>query len=291
MSLCSSPVSEKAKERAKLDIQGHRGARGLLPENSVRGFIKAVELGVNTLELDLCITADNKVFVSHEPYISSEICLDSNANMIPEAIASQLNTYRMTYEEVKNYDCGTLMNKNFPSQGKVRTIKPLLSDVFQRVENYVKTNKIPLPNYNIEIKSGESTDGIYHPSPAQFSKLVYKEIDGVINWERVTLQSFDFRVLKYIRKNYPKIRLAQLIENNLPWKTNVDSLGFKPDIYSCHFPILTQKTIKEIQNDSIQVIPWTVNDTEDMLRLTEWGVDGIITDYPNKALEIYLCCS
>ena len=131
---------EKRPERivSQLDIQGHRGARGLLPENSIRGFIRAIDLGVTTLELDLCVTRDRKVVVSHEPYISHEICLDPNRSMISEDTARSLNIFEMTYEQVAQYDCGSLMHTRFPSQGKVKVIKPLLSEVFDRVEGISK---------------------------------------------------------------------------------------------------------------------------------------------------------
>lgn len=285
---CNTNTENKEKEviTDRLDIQGHRGARGLLPENSIRGFVKAVDLGVTTLELDLCITRDKQVIVSHEPYMSSEICLDKNRNMIDEDTARQLNIYQMDYAEVMLYDCGSLMHQRFPSQGKVKVVKPRLSDVFGRIESYCEANGLNAVNYNIELKSNLRYDNVYHPEPKEFSDLVFREIDGKVDWSRVTIQSFDFRILQYFKETYPTIRLSQLIENEKSWQENVESLGFKPDIYSCYYELLTQEIINELHTENILVIPWTINEIPEMEKLIDWGVDGIITDYPDRIKEL-----
>ena len=274
------------QEERQIDIQGHRGARGLLPENSIRGFIKAIDLGVNTLEFDLCVTGDKKLVVSHEPFFSHEICLDEQRNMIKEDSARGLNIYQMNYEEVRQFDCGSLMHTRFPSQGKVKVVKPLLADVFSRTERYLTQNNLEPVAYNIELKSQESTDNLFHPEPAEFSDLVFKAIDGRIDWSRVTIQSFDFRILRYFQKTYPDVRLSQLIENDKSWKENVAELGFAPDVYSCYYESLTKEDIAALHKKDIQVIPWTINEVKDMERLIDWGVDGIITDYPDRVKEL-----
>ena len=179
------PVSNQKK----VDIQGHRGARGLMPENSIPGFVHAMELGVSTLELDLCVTKDRKIVVSHEPYFSSDFCLKPDGQSIPPDSAIQHNIYRMTYDEVRAFDCGSKKHASFPEQVKMKVSKPLLSEVFAAVE----PAKV---SYNIEIKSMDQYDDEFHPKPGTFSDLVYQEIDGVIPWERITIQSFDFRVLR-----------------------------------------------------------------------------------------------
>jgi glycerophosphoryl diester phosphodiesterase len=115
---------------------------------------------------------------------------------------------------------------------------------------------------------------------------VFKQIDGNINWERVNIQSFDFRVLQFFKKTYPHVKLSLLISNDQKWSTNIDSLGFKPNIYSCHFKLLDKEIIKEIHNQEISIIPWTVNEQSDMKQLVDWGVDGLITDYPNIAVNL-----
>lgn len=273
---------------SSIDIQGHRGARGLLPENSIRGFLHAVDLGVNTLELDLCVTGDGQIVVSHEPFFSSEICLDEHRNMIPEEEAKKLNMYKMTYEEVLQYDCGSLMHPRFPSQGKVKVVKPLLSEVFKRIEQYTQLNNLTPQNYNIELKSLAEYDNLYHPEPAEFSDMVYDLISETagVEWDRITIQSFDFRILQYFRKQYPDVKLSQLIENDHSWQENVEELGFKPEVYSCYYKSLTKEIVAELHEADIEVIPWTINEVEEMRELIKWGVDGIITDYPDRVKEL-----
>ena len=275
---CSQP----SKTFDDIDLQGHRGARGLWPENSIPGFINVLELGVNTLEMDLAVTADSQLVVSHEPYFSSEICLDSSGNEIPEATQLKNRIYSMTHEQIWSFDCGSKMHPRFPTQEKFPTVKPLLSDVIDTIESIISTKGFDTIRYNIEIKSTVASDNLFHPEPAAYSDLVYNFIDGRLDWNRVTIQSFDFRVLQYFKQTYPDIQLALLIENELPWKANIDSLGFTPEIYSCDYMLLSRSIIKEIQAKGMAVIPWTVNEREDMDQLLKWGIDGIITDYPDR---------
>ena len=191
----------------------------------------------------------------------------------------------MTYEEISRFDCGSQGNSRFPEQQKMVTRKPLLSDVIATAERYMKGNTGFEFDYNIEIKSTEDGDGIYHPSPEEFSDIVYNLIDQYLPWERVVIQSFDFRVLQYFHRQYPDVRLAALIENTRSIETNLGALGFIPEIYSPYFMLLSKKAVDELHERGLRVIPWTVNDKDKMLELQKWGVDGLITDYPNRAAE------
>ena len=284
----SSESSDKSEVSISkdLDIQGHRGARGLLPENTIRGFRRAVQLEVNTLEMDVCVTKDNKVIVSHEPYISSEYCLHPKDGIIDPKVEKDYNIYEMTYSEVREFNCGSLMHPRFPKQGKVQSYKPLLSSVIKRVEAQVKKEGKEPVRYNIELKSTAETDNTYHPAPAEFSDLVYQTIDGKLDWSLVTIQSFDFRILQYFREKYPDVKLSLLIENEHDWKQNVDSLGFTPDVYSCWFKLLDKEIVSDMQSDGMAVIPWTVNDSSDIISVAALGVDGIISDYPDLAISL-----
>ncbi len=268
----------------KFDLQGHRGARGLMPENTIEGFLKALEFGVTTLELDLAVTSDSQLVVSHEPWINQLICFDSTGAEIEEEYL--FNIYKMTYKQVNQFDCGTKENPRFPVQSKIRANKPRLIDVVNEVNYYLEVNNMDPVRYNIEIKTEKRRDNIFHPSPQKFSDLVYDFISSHIDKNLVTVQSFDFRVLKYFNEKYPEIQLALLIENELDIQQNLDSLGFEPDIYSCWYKLLNKEKISALQQKNIQVIPWTVNDSTDMKQLIKWGVDGIITDYPNIAQNI-----
>jgi glycerophosphoryl diester phosphodiesterase len=278
-------MTENNENKVTFDIQGHRGARGLMPENSIPGFLKALELGVTTLELDLVITKDHQVLVSHEPYMSSTFCQFTDGTEINREEEKSYNIYKMTYDEIRQFDCGSKIHVGFPDQQKIAVSKPLLQEVFDVIEIQGQTTNKKI-NYNIEIKSSPQTDNIYHPSTDKYCELVFKQIDGNINWERVNIQSFDFRVLQFFKKTYPHVKLSLLISNDQKWSTNIDSLGFKPNIYSCHFKLLDKEIIKEIHNQEISIIPWTVNEQSDMKQLVDWGVDGLITDYPNIAVNL-----
>ena len=278
-------TSDVSDEGGSLDLQGHRGMRGLFPENSILGFLKALELGVNTLELDIVMSGDTQLVVSHEPFISSAICQYPGWRQIPKETEKELNMYHMTYNEIKAFDCGSLLNQDFLLQEKSRVSKPLLTEVLDTVEQ-VATAKGQLIHYNIELKSELALEGIYHPEVAVFCEAAYQAINNQVDWPRITIQSFDFRILRYFNKHYPEVQLALLIENELSWELNIDSLGFKPEIYSCDYALLSAETISELQEINMKVIPWTVNDSLDMRQLIHWGVNGLITDYPNIALQI-----
>lgn len=264
------------------DLQGHRGARGLMPENTIPAMIKALDLGVTTLELDLAVTKDGEIIVSHEPYMNPLICLTPEGKEILGGDRSH-NIYQMTFDEVKQYDSGSKFHVGFSQQVKFHVTKPRLKDLFDVVEKYVTDHNLPKPYYNIEIKSSIEGDDEYHPSPAEFSDMVYGLIDSSISWDRVNIQSFDFRVLKYYNQKYPDVTLAMLITDARKSQEQLKELGFQPQIYSPYFVALTKDVVSDLKEKGMKVIPWTVNTTEQMQNLLDMGVDGIITDFPNLA--------
>ncbi len=268
--------------RSKFDLQGHRGCRGLYPENTIPGFLHAIDWGVNTLEMDLVVTKDRQLVVSHEAFMSAEICRDTTETELSDSVQYKYNIYEMTYSQVAQFDCGSKVHPRFPEQKKLAVSKPLLVDVVGSVNKYIKDNQLNPVSYNIEIKSEKETDGVFHPAPKEFSDLAYTTIDGLIPWSRVTIQSFDFRVLQFFHNRYPKVTLALLIENRLTVQENLDSLGFNPDIYSGYFQLLTPLDVKILHSKNIEVIPWTINEKEDMKLMIDMGVDGVITDYPDR---------
>ena len=267
----------------RFDIQGHRGARGLRPENSIPSFIMALDSGVTTVELDVAITKDKQIVVSHEPWISAAICLDSTGSAIGEKEEKKFNIYHMTYEQVQLFDCGSIGNSKFPQQEKMKTSKPLLRDVIIAVENHIKSYATYEVDYNIEIKTWPDGDKKFHPTVEEFSNLVYQLVDEYIPLERVVIQSFDFRVLKYWHQKYPDIRLAALVENTKSIDANLADLGFKPSTYSPYYKLLNREKVKYLHQLRIRVVPWTVNEISEMLSLKGMGVDGLITDYPDRA--------
>ncbi|OIN59119.1 glycerophosphodiester phosphodiesterase family protein [Arsenicibacter rosenii] len=271
-----------------LDIQGHRGCRGLMPENTIPAFRKALDLGVTTLELDVVISNDQQVVVSHEPYFNADITTAPDGTPVSRQNQKELNIYRMDYNDVKRYDVGLRGNVNYPEQQKQAAYKPLLKEVFDSMEAYRKTNNLPEFGYNIEIKSEPDQYGISQPAPAAFSDLVLAIIKEHISPDRITIQSFDFAVLKHWKQQidagkYPKIKLAALVADLKSVDTHLKDLGFIPDIYSPYFRLLGQEKVNRIHQKGMKVIPWTVNNAGEMQKLKGWGVDGIITDYPDRA--------
>lgn len=279
-------LSMSAQHIPKFDLQGHRGARGIKPENTIPAFLSALEYGVTTLELDVVITKDKQVLVSHEPWMSPSICLDTAGN--PFKGEKKYNIYKLTYEEVRKFDCGSIGNERFPEQLKEPANKPLLQEVIIAVENHIKNVSQYEVDYNIEIKSSLEGDKKTHPPVEEFSELVYQLIDQYLPWQRVIIQSFDFRVLKYWHTKYPKVRLAALVENLKSMEENIADLGFTPSIYSPHYTLLPKSEIKRAHALGMRVIPWTVNELKDMQEIKDSGADGLITDYPNRAAEIGL---
>lgn len=267
----------------KFDVQGHRGARGLMPENTIPGFIAALDSGVMTLEMDVVITKDKKVILSHEPWMSAGICMNNEGKEFSKDIEKNFNIYKMTYEETQQFDCGSKENETYPQQKKIVVHKPLLADVIKEVEHHIKAVSQYEVDYNIEIKSEKEGDGVYHPNIEEFSDLVYQVVNEYLPLERIVIQSFDLRVLQYWHKKYPEVRLALLIENVKSIEANLNELGFNPSIYSPYYKLINKEKVDYLHKKKIRVIPWTVNDISAMLSLKGMGVDGFITDYPDRA--------
>jgi glycerophosphoryl diester phosphodiesterase len=267
----------------KFDAQGHRGCRGLMPENTIPAMLKAIDLGVTTIEMDVVITSDGKVLVSHDAYMNADISTDPNGKFIQPGEQYKYNIYQMTAEEVQRWDVGLKPHPKFPAQERVKAVKPLLSDLIDAVESYVKQQgKRPIL-YNIETKSNPSTDGKNHPVPEQFTALLMEVIRNKKITKRVTIQSFDKRTLQVLHRTDPKVSLSFLIDakNRAMPGDLVKELGFKPATISPAFQLVDQPYVDACHKLGIKVLPWTVNDKAGIDRLKALGVDGIISDYPN----------
>jgi len=281
------------------DLQGHRGCRGLMPENTIPAFLKALDLGVTTLEMDVVISKDQQVVVSHEPYFNAAFSIAPDGTPVDKKEQKNLVLYQLNYADIKRYDVGSNGNPAYPEQQKIKIYKPLLSEVIEQAEAYRKAKNLPLFSYNIEIKSEPSEYNKSQPEPAAFCELVQAILKKQfaaerVNPDRIVIQSFDFAILKQWKKEvdrtdaglevkYPKVRLSALVENLRSPEKNLEELGFKPDVYSPHFRLLSKDKIIRLHEQGIKVIPWTVNQRDDMKRLKEWGVDGLISDYPDRA--------
>ncbi|MDP2385074.1 MAG: glycerophosphodiester phosphodiesterase family protein [Bacteroidota bacterium] len=275
-----------APKTKEINIIGHRGARGLFPENTLSSFVEAVRLGVDALELDVVISKDNQVVVSHEAWMNEEFCTRPDGITVEPNSKEKYNLYKMDYEEIRKYDCGKRGNLNFPTQKAIPEYKPLLGEVISTIEAFTLTNELPPINYTIEIKSEEPEDGIFNPNPKTFVELVYNELIKHDVLDRCVLQSFDVRILQELNKKHPEITLALLVENNDNLEINLKRLGFVPPIYSPEFILINEELINELKKLNVKLIPWTVNESADMIHLINLGVDGIITDYPNRAIKV-----
>lgn len=273
-----------AQSKLSFDLQGHRGCRGLMPENTIPAMIKALELGITTLEMDASITSDGMVILSHEPFFNHEITTKPDGKLVTEAEEKSLNIYRMTYEEVKKYDVGLHPHPRFPEQVKMPAVKPLLADVFTAVKDWCKKHNQPVPFFNIETKCLPATDDVYHPAPSAFCNLLMKVIQEQGMESKTIIQSFDFRTLVYLRKTYPAITLAALVEpdDEGTLESHLQALGFVPEIYSPGFGRVDAALVAACKQKGMKLIPWTVNEPDLAARLLKLGVDGLITDYPDR---------
>jgi len=270
------------------DLQGHRGARGLRPENTLPAFIHGLELGVDTLEMDVVINAEGRVVVSHEPWMSATICSHPNGQPVRVDEEMSLNIYRMDNAQLASYDCGTRRHPDFPQQQTQATSKPLLTEVFDAVAQFEESrSRLPV-RFNIEIKSRPEFDGIYHPAVEDFALALYQVVKEHELLNRTSIQSFDPRALEAIHSIDPNAETVWLISNRLSLSENLALLSFKPDIYSPDYRLVDKDMVEQLSAQNIKLIPWTVNDMETMKRLMEWGVNGLITDYPNRAQDVIL---
>lgn len=275
-------VSVSTFSQPEFDIEGHRGCRGLYPENTIVAFIEAVKLGVNTLEMDVVVSKDGQLVVSHDPTINCDFC--SYCDESRERKESKI--YKLSYDYIKTIDCGSKVNEKFPEQKKMFAAKPLLTDVIDTIEKYILQNHLPPIQYNIETKSTPEGDEVDQPKPAVFAKMLYDLLKQKNVLGKCIIQSFDIRTLQVIHQTDSTVTTALLIFDLDNFEKNLKQLGFNPTIYSPNFILVNEKLIQKCHDLKIKIIPWTVNDEDKMLKLKQLGVDGIITDYPNRAVKV-----
>ncbi len=265
------------------DYQGHRGCRGLEPENTWPAFKKALDLGVVTLEMDVVISKDSQVVVSHDPFFNHEITTKPDGTFISAEEEQQYRMYGMDYSDIRRFDVGLKPHPRFPKQEKVAAFKPRLADLLDQVHQYMLTSRRPLPYFNIETKTTAATDNKMHPPPAAFVELLMAVIKEKGVEDRVIIQSFDFRTLQYLHVHYPQMKTAMLIEDfdKRGLAEQLKALGFKPDIYSPEQSLVNPALIADCHAQGIKVIPWTVNEKASINQFRDMGVDGIISDYPD----------
>jgi glycerophosphoryl diester phosphodiesterase len=266
--------------------EGHRGTRGLMPENTIPAMIKGVEAGANVIEVDVYLTKDGKVLIAHDPFVNVSHSLYDDGKEIAKEDAKKYVWRKMNYEDIRKFDVGSKPYPAYPQQQKIKTYMPLLGELIDSVEAHVAANNLPKPIYNIELKTSLKFDSLqYNASPAEVVKAVIDDVSSRSIGNRFYIQSFDVRPLQIVHQQHPAITIGYLtVGKNLD--SNLKSLGFIPHIYSPEFNLVTKQMVDVCHSKKMKLVPWTVNDKEKMKSLIADGVDGIITDYPNYFAEI-----
>ena len=214
--------------RAAFDKEGHRGCAGWMPENTIPAMLKAIEIGVTTLEMDAHITSDSEVVLSHDHWLNPAITTKPDGSLI-DSTEPKYILYNMTYDSIRRFDVGGKPYSRFPRQQKMRVSMPLLSDLIDSVEAYCKQHGKRV-DYNIEIKSSVKGDGMYHPEPIAYTARVMRLLIQKNILPHVIIQSFDNRPLQYMHQHYPAVRTSLLIEDfdKRSLQQQFTELGFIP---------------------------------------------------------------
>ncbi len=279
----SCAVSQKIGNNKKPHFYklAHRGGRGLLPENTIASQKLAVDYGC-ILEMDLQMSKDRKILLSHDGYIDADFCLTPQGKTMTEKEGHGSVLFEMTYDSIAKYDCGSKPYPTFPKQNHFSVSKPLLSVLIDSVETYAK-RKNHVNHYSIEIKSSPGRDGKYYPSLEAYvdSAMAIVLRKGIAS--RTIMQSFDERALRMIHKKWPDMKICYNIGNGQKDNAEgyVETLGFKPQMVSPSYHLVSEEWVDGFHEMSIAVIPYTVNKLERMKSLKEMGVDGLVSDYPN----------
>ena len=303
----SLTASLTAMNAAAFDLQGHRGARGLAPENTLPAFAAAVSLGVGTLELDVGVTRDGVVVVAHDRRLNPDITRDGDGRWLTPPAPTVRS---LSYAEIRRYDVGRIRPgieyaKRYPEQRPVDgTRMPRLQDLFSLVK---KANN-SVVRFNIETKlSPLAPDEA--PDPESFAAALLGVVRAAGMARRVTVQSFDWRSLLAARRTSPEVETSCLTAQQ-PWMNNIlaDKSEGSPWVagfqfarhgsvprmvkaagcgtWSPFFGEIDRASVAEAQALGLKVLPWTINERADMRRMLDLGVDGMITDRPDIGREI-----
>ena len=285
-----------------LDLQGHRGARGLAPENTLPAFERALEIGVTTLELDIAITADGVAVVSHDPFLNPDITRDASGQWLATRgpVIRSLTLAQVQAHDVGRINPASAYAKQFPQQqGQDGVRVPTLAALFARVKELGAADV----RFNIETKINPARPDDTLP-PEAFVRILLQTIADAGMAQRVSIQSFDWRTLQLAQQLAPAIPTVYLtvqapsFDNlrDMAWTAGfkladhasvpamVKAAGGK--VWSPNAGALTQEAVRQAQALGLQVIPWTVNQRADLARLLDWQVDGLITDYPNLLRDL-----
>ena len=247
-------------------IYGHRGCRGLYPENTINGFKKAIELGVDGIEFDVVVNKDSQLIISHEPYIDTNYCIAIKSS------SENLNIYKMNLDEIKKIDCGSKVLNRFPQQEKIIERKPSFKEFESHFINYKG-------EILFEIKCDPKLIDKYYPNYNTYADIIYNETINSQLINNVTFMSFDVNILNELHNRIPNSKYVLLLDHYDHKK--LDSLNFKPQILGINHKFLDLETINLIKDKKYRLYAWTVNSRDKSDKLVTNGVEGIITDYPN----------
>jgi glycerophosphoryl diester phosphodiesterase len=255
-------------------LHAHRGCPSLIPENTLAGFKKAIDSGARVLELDVVVSKDHKLVVSHDPYMRGDLCLDPNGASISEMGQWKHNIYEMTFDQVLQYDVGSVKSAKFPDQEKGRHVKPTFLELAKMVAEH------PGVKLNIEVKSDRNWYGKFQPEASVYAMLVKQEF-GVLREMNVPfmVQSFDAAFLNELYALDSLIEYGLLVEGELNIEEQLDLLTFRPSYFNPDHQLINESTLKNLKNRGLLVVPWTVNDLTRAHVLKKMGADGLITDY------------
>jgi glycerophosphoryl diester phosphodiesterase len=262
-----------ASPAAAFDLQGHRGARGLLPENTLPAFERALAIGVDTLELDVGVTRDGVVVIHHDRRLNPDLARGPDGKWVS---APAPTIHSLTYQELQSYDVGRLRPgseyaQRFPHQQPIDGTRiPRLADLFPRA---------PAVRFNIETKLvAEAPDETLAPEP--FARTLIAEVRKAGVAARTTIQSFDFRTLKVVEREAPEIATAYLTSGKSSDPAKVRAAGAR--VWSPNFQDLDAEKLRVARALGLKVVAWTVNEPADIARVLDMKVDGIISDYPDR---------
>lgn len=300
------------------DLQAHRGGLGLTVESTLPAFAKALETGVTTLELDLQITRDGREVVTHDRKISDKKCTDTDPVTAGDPQFPYVGKYikDLTFEQVRSLDCGSRTLAQYPGQQAAPGEKmPTLAEVFALVNSY-RASQV---KFNIETKVEAGAPEQTAPRE-QFVAAALKEIKAANMQHRASIQSFDWGALRLVQQQDPQIRTVALTNKDFlqagqpgssPWLGGIDADDFGGDLVTAaahlgfdaispvhgtpqngtvadagYTPYVTTDMVERAHDAGMQVIPWTVNDKPTMRVLISKGVEGIITDYPDRLRDV-----
>lgn len=262
---------------------GHRGTRGLMPENTIPSFKKALEDGANTIEFDVHITRDSQVVIYHDASFNPDYTTMPDGSDIPKAARNRYTFYQMDYADIRKFIIGEKPYPAFPQQQRLKTYAPLMTEMIDSIEAFTRHSRKAPAIYLLEIKSGASSDGREQPDPETYMRIMMAALKPYLKAlsGRLIIQSFDMRPLQILHRDYPAIPLGFLTgDKKATLDGNLQALGFDPAFYNPEFHLVNPGFLQQCHARGMKVLPWTVEELEDMARLKDMGVDGIITDYP-----------